>query len=101
LRCDGPWGKSPAVLFEEKLRPRVAVRLEETDDAVGPHVASRRQGGIDFRRMMSVVIDDPDVTDKPLGLEPALGPVEMAHGSGYLRKGKSAGIGYGRRRQGV
>ena len=34
-------------------------------------------------------------------LEPALSPVEMAHGNGYLRKGKSAGIGHGCRRQGV
>ena len=56
--------KALAVLFEEELRPSVAVRLEETDDAVGPHVAGSRQGRIDFRRMMGVVIDDPNVADK-------------------------------------
>ena len=69
-------GERLAEFVGEKLRARVAVRLECADETLGLRLLCRLERRCDFRRVMRVAIDDPDAAYTPLRLKAALRAVE-------------------------
>ncbi len=66
-------------LSEERLCPRIAVRLEGDDDPALPHGAQRLQGRPYLRRVVAVVVDDLDLP-VPFQLQPPVYAGELAEG---------------------
>ena len=65
-----------AELLVQELRARVAMRLEDADQALRARLLGGLERRGDLRRMVRVVVDDPDAICAALRLEAALGTVE-------------------------
>ena len=68
--------KARTELLAQKLRPRVAMRLKDADEACGVRRTRCRQRHGDLRRMVRIVVHHPDTALFALRLEAALCPVE-------------------------
>ena len=79
-------GKARAELRAQELRPRVTMRLKDTDEPRGIRCACRRKRYGDLRRMVCIVVHHPDTALLPLRLETALCPVESRKSISYLRE---------------
>ena len=88
-------------LAEQIARARVAVRLEEHDQAAAEALARRRQGGADLGRMVTVVADHHDAAGFAAHLEAAVDAAELASASRTVSKGTPSSVRDGERREGV
>ena len=69
--------KAFAELRAQELCPRVAMRLKDADEPLGVRLPCRREGDGNLRRMMRIVVHDPDAALLALGLEATLRTVEL------------------------
>ena len=69
--------KAFAELRAQELCPRVAMWLKDADEPLGVRLPCRREGDGNLRRMMRIVVHDPDAALLALGLEASLRTVEL------------------------
>ena len=69
--------KAFAELRAQELCPRVAMWLKDADEPLGVRLPCRRKGNGNLRRMMRIVVHDPDAALLALGLEATLRTVEL------------------------
>ena len=69
--------KAFAELRAQELCPRVAMRLKDADEPLGVRLPCRREGDGNLRRMMRIVVHDPDAALLALGLKTSLRTVEL------------------------
>src|SRR5210317_61778 len=73
-------------VIKQCLGPAVSMRLEHRDDAPVPPGTGRRQGRLDFDRMMAVVINNHDPLRLALDLKPAPDTAEVLEDLGDRRE---------------
>src|SRR5262245_58965877 len=77
-----------AEFLPEGLRPSIAVWLEDNhQSAIGPHKAGSAQSGVDFGRVMAVIIDHDNSTGFSLHLEPTLDATKVVQRLSNAAKG--------------
>ena len=69
--------KAFSKLRAQELCPRVAMRLKDADKSLGVRLPCCRKGDGDLRRMMRIVVHDPDAALLSLRLEATLRTVEL------------------------
>src|SRR5512139_3034318 len=70
--------KGSEKIFEQGLRPRVAVRLKYRDDPLRPTGSRRLERGHNLYWMMAVIIHDENPLLFSFDLKPSLNPAEIA-----------------------
>ncbi len=88
-------------IIKQSFRPAVSMRLEDCNNASIPTGTGGGQCGLDFHRVMTVIIDDHDVVRFTLDLETPANAAKILEPFGYRRKGHIEFHANGYRGQGI
>src|ERR1019366_2374872 len=87
--------------IQQELGARISVRLEYSDEALGPPQAGGVKRGANLRRVVAVVINDGDTFNLSLNLKAPIGGAKPLQAAANLLGTKVQFESHGNRRQGV